>query len=230
MKLATKRIAMGGEGGQGVQSAADILAEAAYEEGKEALYIPNFGIEQRGGVSLAFVQIGDEPAGSPKFKQADFVVALSGRSLERLIGFLWEDTIILYDSAWLAPPTVSDQVVGWQSYDTTAPDFFAERGVTDRRQKFPEIKQKVKNIFALPASEIAMEKLHPRVSNVIILGATARLTGVVQLESIKKALENRLASKIKRDPNLKILNFNALELGWEAGERMLKSPAYSAAT
>lgn len=221
---ATKRIAMGGEGGQGVQAAADILAEAAYEEGKEALYIPNFGIEQRGGVSLAFVQIGDEPAGSPKFKRADLVVALSGRSLERLKKFIWEGAIILYDSTWLAPPKVSDQVVGRQSYDTTAPDSFAERGLTDRRQKFPDITGKVKKIFELPAGEIAMEKLHPRVSNVIILGATARLTEAVQLESVRKALESRLESKIKRDPNLKPLNFKALELGWEAGERMLKNP------
>jgi 2-oxoglutarate ferredoxin oxidoreductase subunit gamma len=49
------KIALAGEGGQGVQSIAEILAEAANEGGKNALYIPNFGVEQRGGVSIAFV-------------------------------------------------------------------------------------------------------------------------------------------------------------------------------
>ena len=111
---------MGGEGGQGVQTAADILAQAAFEEGKEALYIPNFGIEQRGGVSLAFVQIGANPVGSPKFDQAHLVVALSARSLERLQDYLHEGSTLLYDSSLLAPPEVSDAVVGWQAYDTIA--------------------------------------------------------------------------------------------------------------
>ena len=41
------KIALAGEGGQGVQSIAEILAEAANEQGKQALYIPNFGVEQR---------------------------------------------------------------------------------------------------------------------------------------------------------------------------------------
>ena len=77
MTGSNSRIVIGGEGGQGVQAAADILAQAAFEEGKEALYIPNFGIEQRGGVSLTFVQIGTEPVGSPKFQIAYLIVALS---------------------------------------------------------------------------------------------------------------------------------------------------------
>ena len=42
MGKATK-IILAGEGGQGVQSVAEIIAESANEEGREALYIPNFG-------------------------------------------------------------------------------------------------------------------------------------------------------------------------------------------
>ena len=43
------KIALAGEGGQGVQSVASIIVEAANDKGREALYIPNFGVEQRGG-------------------------------------------------------------------------------------------------------------------------------------------------------------------------------------
>ena len=53
------RVVIAAEGGFGAQTAAAVLAEAAYESDKEALYIPNFGVEQRGGVSVAFLQIGD---------------------------------------------------------------------------------------------------------------------------------------------------------------------------
>jgi len=63
------KIALAGEGGQGVQSVAQILTEAAALEGKEILYIPNFGVEQRGGVSIAFVQIGDQKIGAPSLRQ-----------------------------------------------------------------------------------------------------------------------------------------------------------------
>jgi len=92
------KIILAGEGGQGVQSVAQIIAEAANEEGREALYIPNFGVEQRGGVSIAFLQIGDEPIGSPKFQLADIVVALSDRAVRRTSQYAGSQTIFVYDS------------------------------------------------------------------------------------------------------------------------------------
>ena len=58
--MSRTKIVLAGEGGQGVQSIAKILVEAGYEAGKQILYIPNFGVEQRGGVSIAFCQIADE--------------------------------------------------------------------------------------------------------------------------------------------------------------------------
>ena len=79
-----KRIMLAGEGGQGVQSVALILSEAAYKAGKQVMYIPNFGVEQRGGVSVAFMQISSEVIGSPKFDDADIIVALSDRAVKRV--------------------------------------------------------------------------------------------------------------------------------------------------
>lgn len=92
------KIAMAGEGGQGVQSVAQILTDAAEFEGKEALYIPNFGVEQRGGVSIAFVQIGDEPIGAPKFKIGDIVIALSDRAVRRTQMYVGPQTVFVYDA------------------------------------------------------------------------------------------------------------------------------------
>jgi len=95
----TVKIALAGEGGQGVQSVAGIMVEAAYEEGKEALYIPNFGVEQRGGVSVAYCQISDEKIGSPKFVYADLVVALSDRAVRRTKQYVNKDTVFIYDTS-----------------------------------------------------------------------------------------------------------------------------------
>ena len=49
-----------GLGGQGAKSAAQILAEAASEEGKEIQAFPEFGPERRGTPVKAFVRISDK--------------------------------------------------------------------------------------------------------------------------------------------------------------------------
>jgi len=88
-----------GEGGQGVQVIAEILAKAAFYEGKQASYIPNFGVEQRGGVSLAFVVIDQKPIFYPKFKEADILAILSDRSVPRVKLYCGKKTKIIFGPA-----------------------------------------------------------------------------------------------------------------------------------
>jgi 2-oxoglutarate ferredoxin oxidoreductase subunit gamma len=102
--MALIRIALAGEGGQGVQSIAEILAEAAYNEKKQTIYIPNFGLEQRGGVSIAFIQFSDERIGAPKFEKAEMVIALSERAIARTAGYSDKNTLFVYDASIQAPP------------------------------------------------------------------------------------------------------------------------------
>jgi len=89
------KILIAGEGGQGVQAIAEILAQAAFLENKHSTYIPNFGVEQRGGVSLAFVIVSDEPVIYPKFDKADILAILSDRSIERVKRYLDEKTRVI---------------------------------------------------------------------------------------------------------------------------------------
>ncbi|MGQ9824489.1 MAG: 2-oxoacid:acceptor oxidoreductase family protein [Desulfotomaculales bacterium] len=175
------KIILAGEGGQGVQAVAEILAEAAYGEGKEALYIPNFGVEQRGGVSVAFLQVADERVGAPKFQTGDVVVALSRRAVSRTKQYVGKDTVFLYD---------------------------ANIEVTEE-----DLPRQAKKIMAIPAVELAKNELHPRVFNVVILGVLVRLTGVVSEEDAKKALEDRLKYKFDKEPELRELNYKAIERG-----------------
>jgi len=183
------KIALAGEGGQGVQSVAMIITEAAYEDGREALYIPNFGVEQRGGVSVAYVQIADEPIGSPKFKTADIVVALSDRAVRRTRKYVGEKTVFVYDA-----------------------DI---EGVED------DLPQNAAKILAIPAIRVAKDELHPRVFNIIIMGAVIGATGVVDLEKAKEAIEKKLGYKFEKDPQLRDLNFKAIERGIELVKKEL---------
>lgn len=177
------KIALAGEGGQGVQSVAMILTEAAAMEGKEILYIPNFGVEQRGGVSIAFVQIGDEKIGAPKFKTGDIVVALSDRAVRRVSMHVGPQTVFIYDAGI--------------------------KGVED------DLPKNAKRILAIPALETANKELHPRVFNVLIMGAVIGATHVVSLEKAKEAIEKKLGYKFEQDPKLREMNFKALERGYE---------------
>jgi 2-oxoglutarate ferredoxin oxidoreductase subunit gamma len=182
------KIALAGEGGQGVQSVAQILTEAAELEGKEALYIPNFGIEQRGGVSIAFVQIGEEKIPAPKFKTGDIVVALSDRAVRRVGMHVGRETVFVYDSS------IS--------------------GVEE------DLPRQAKRILAIPALEVATNKLHPRVFNILIMGAVIGATKMVSLEKAREAIEKRLGYKFEKNPQLRELNNQALEEGIKLIEEM----------
>lgn len=184
------RIALAGEGGQGVQSIAEILAEAAYNENKQALYIPNFGLEQRGGVSIAFIQFSEQRIGAPKFNKADVVISLSERAIPRTAVYSGPETLYVYDASIDADPEV--------------------------------LPKEAKQIIPIAALDTANNKLHPRVFNIIIMGAVIGLTGVVSFESAKAALEHKLAAKFEKNPALRDLNFEALEIGRYMAEESLK--------
>lgn len=77
------KILIAGVGGQGAQTAAQAIAKAAFKEGKKVLYIPNFGVEQRGGASIAFVIVSEKPVVYPKFRTADVLGLLSDKIKER---------------------------------------------------------------------------------------------------------------------------------------------------
>jgi 2-oxoglutarate ferredoxin oxidoreductase subunit gamma len=88
-------ILFAGEGGQGVQVVAEILTKAAIKEGKKATYIPNFGVEQRGGVSLAFVIVDPMRTVYPKFEKADILAIFSDRSVDRSKRYIGSKTIVI---------------------------------------------------------------------------------------------------------------------------------------
>lgn len=90
-------ICIAGEGGQGAQSVAKIIVNAAYNNKVPVAYVPNYGVEQRGGVSIAFVRISNEPVSYPKFSKADILILLSDRSVDRVEQHIGPDTIVFYN-------------------------------------------------------------------------------------------------------------------------------------
>lgn len=108
MKQNSLRILIAGEGGQGVQVIALALVRAAHAVGKKVVQLPNFGVEQRGGVSLAFVQISETEISFPKFQECDVVVILAERAIKRVDEYLTKKTTILFDNSIVRQEKLAD--------------------------------------------------------------------------------------------------------------------------
>lgn len=239
------KILVAGEGGQGVQSIAEILAEAANSEGKEALYIPNFGVEQRGGISMAFLQITENGTriGAPKFEIADILIALSSRAIERTKHHAGKNTMYIYDNSLIESSYVKNQIVGLQYFESTPPCPMNQESnkvgalkigkdnigdnkscayYNESKLNKEDIPLNVKSIYSIPANDIAKNELNPRVFNVIILGAVIAATKILPLNAIEKALEKKLGDKFKKNPALWDLNKKALSRGYDFLDDLLK--------
>lgn len=101
------KILLAGEGGQGVQVVAEILAKAAFLEGISSLYIPNFGVEQRGGVSLGFVVVDRQEVVYPKFAKADILAVFCDRAIERVKSYIGQNSQVI-----LSPAVESQEISG----------------------------------------------------------------------------------------------------------------------
>jgi len=78
-----KEISIHGRGGQGGVTAAEMLARAAFKEGKWVQAIPFFGAERRGAPVKAFVRLSNEPIlVRSQVYSPDYVVVLDSALLE----------------------------------------------------------------------------------------------------------------------------------------------------
>lgn len=180
------KILIAGEGGQGVQTMAKLLNQSAYDKGLKVSYIPNYGVEQRGGVSIAFIYIQNKPVIYPKFDKADLVVILSERSVLRTWRYVGPESIVIYNSSYITPKLINSQ------------------------------KPRIRNLIPIDATNLAQNKLKsPRVFNTIVLGAILGKLGKITFSEMKRAIKKSLGAKIKAKPELETLNNDALKMGMD---------------
>ena len=99
-----KAIRVAGSGGQGVQLAAVILAEAAIRAGWHVACTQTYGPESRGGASRADVLISQDEIDYPKARELDVLVALSAEGCERNVAALRTGGVLICDRSVLQEP------------------------------------------------------------------------------------------------------------------------------
>jgi len=96
------RIIFAGSGGQGIITAAIILAEAAVlYEGLNAVQSQSYGPEARGGSCRSDVIIADSDIFFPKVIQPNVLACLSQEAYNKLSGFIRPGGLLLTDSHYI---------------------------------------------------------------------------------------------------------------------------------
>jgi pyruvate ferredoxin oxidoreductase gamma subunit len=161
-----------GRGGQGVVTAAEMLSIAAFEEGRHAQAFPSFGSERTGAPVVAFCRIADKE------------IRLREPIME-------PDALIIQD------PTLLHQVDvfaglksdGYILINTSRS--FDELGLGD----FVRDRQ-LARLCTVAATELALKHVGRPVPNVPLLGGFAAISGLIKLESVIKAINDRFSGKV----------------------------------
>ncbi len=105
------RMVFSGSGGQGVITAAIILAEAAVlHEGLEAVQTQAYGAAARGGATRSDVIIADTPINFPKVIQPNVLVCLTQEAYNTFMGIIRPGGMLLIDPRYVTPHLKVDAV------------------------------------------------------------------------------------------------------------------------
>lgn len=163
-----------GRGGQGVVTAAELLSVAAFRAGRYAQAFPSFGSERTGAPVVSFCRIADTPI----------------RSHEPIAA---PDALIVQDVSLLGQVDVLGGLVpdGFLLLNTMRTP--QELGLANAVAVLPP-----GHVVTVHATELAMEHVGKPVSNVPLLGAFAALTGLISLDAVVAAIEERFSGQVGR--------------------------------
>ncbi len=159
-----REVLMSGVGGQGVQLAASILAEAATAEGRHVLSLGTYGGTMRGGNTDSTVIVADAPVESPP-----------------VVSRCW--AALVMHPRFAAPTCAKLRRGGLAFVDA---DVHATAGV--------ELSLGGASRVDVPAQTLAREAGAPRAGSLVLLGALCGATGLVRLDALVAAMESVVPS------------------------------------
>ncbi len=161
-----------GRGGQGVVTAAEMLSIAAFEEGKHAQAIPSFGSERMGAPVVAYVRIDDDPIEiTEPVLHPDLLIVQDPTLFHAvdLFNGLADDGFLLINTARALPDLHIDAAL------TRLPDH---------------------HVYTVAATELAVQHLGRATPNTALLGALTALSGVLQLDSVITAINDKFSGDV----------------------------------
>jgi pyruvate ferredoxin oxidoreductase gamma subunit len=167
-----------GRGGQGIVTAGNLLSEAAAYGGDYAQSIPTFGPERRGGPSICSLRISDQP----------ILLRCAVTSPETLCVFdptIWHFVNIL----------LGFEDNGKMIFNTQMSPKDVEIVLKEGKYGY-RLENNGYEIWTIDATEISARILGRPITNTTMLGAFAKATGFVEMDNVKKAIENRFPDAV----------------------------------
>ena len=190
-----------GMGGQGVMTAAEILAQAALALGFDVKKTEVAGMAQRGGVVASHLRFGERVLSSSiAAGEADLLVGFEPAESLRWCGYLRKDGVAMVNTLRQPPPVVN---MGLFSY----PD-----------DPIAEIRAAGITVYDFDAGSIARELGEIRMINTVMLGAISEYLPF-SADDLKDIIVEGFR---KRKPALADLNAKAFEAGREAAKASAK--------
>jgi len=159
-------IRLHGRGGQGTVTAAELLAVAAFDDGREAQAFPAFGVERRGAPVMAFCRISDQP-------------------IRVRMQIYDPDYVVVQDATLLGSVNV---VAGLRSSGTVLVN--SERSPADLEL------DTTARVVTFPATKIALEELGRPIMNTAILGAFSGISDAISFEAIERSIRHRFSGEL----------------------------------
>jgi indolepyruvate ferredoxin oxidoreductase beta subunit len=166
-----KDIVIAGVGGQGNLFASNVLSQFAINKGFEVLGTETIGAAQRGGSVVSHIRISDMPVFSPLIPRgsADVLIGMEGLELLRNMGMLNEGGYYILNLYFV--PTVYSNL-GIDSYPS-------------KDEIISAAKRTGRNGYEIEATHKAAELGSTQMTNVVLLGALAKLDGFFEFESMR---------------------------------------------
>ncbi len=161
-----KEIRIHGRGGQGSVTAAELIAVAAFEDGKWSQAFPYFGTERRGAPVTAFARIADQPIRvRSQVYEPDYVIVQDPSLIPgvNVASGIKDDGLIIINT---------EKKPGEIKLETKA------------------------TVRTLDATALALEVIGLPIVNTALLGAFAGATRIIRLDSVNKAIRERFPGKV----------------------------------
>ena len=166
------QIRVHGRGGQGVVTAAEMLSVAAFEEGRHAQAFPSFGSERTGAPVVAFCRIAD-------------------REIRLREPIMEPDAVIIQDT------TLLHQIDVFAGLKQDGYVLLNSRHSLEALGLTELVKQRQSERFCtLPATELGLKHVGRPIPNVPLLAGFAALSGIIKLESVIKAINEKFSGKV----------------------------------
>lgn len=166
------QIRIHGRGGQGVVTAAEMLALAGFMEGHKAQAFPSFGSERTGSPVVAFARLSSQEIRLREPVLEPDVVLIQDRTLldsVDVFGGLKPEGYVLINSS--------------QSVEAL--------GLEDLARRLP-----AGHVLTVPATRFALEKIGRPLPGAGMLAGFAAMTGMMKLESVQAAYNEKFSGRV----------------------------------